>query len=72
MEYLILCGLRGLKRVLENKKFTTGERVQRELEEYEESNNPILGFFKEITLDNILNESTKDVYKEIFGVLHNE
>jgi len=64
MEYLILCGLRGLKRVLENKKFTTGERVQRELEEYEESNNPILGFFKEITLDNILNESTGDVYKK--------
>lgn len=64
MEYLIKIGLEGLKRVLENRGFTTSERVQKELQEYEENNNPILGFFKEIDVDNIVNECTKDVYKK--------
>ena len=64
MEYLIKIGLEGLKRVLENRGFTTSERVQKELQEYEENNNPILGFFKEIDVDNIINECTKDVYKK--------
>ncbi len=66
MEYLIQLGLKGLKRVLETKKFSESEKVQRELEEYEESNNPILGFIREVELDDdfkIENEPTKDVYK---------
>ena len=62
MEYLIQVGLEGLKRVLENRKFTTSERVQKELQEYEENNNPILGFFKELDISDIENNSTKDVY----------
>jgi putative DNA primase/helicase len=48
MEYLIQLGLKGLKRVLETKKFSESEKVQRELEEYEESNNPVLGFIREV------------------------
>ena len=64
MEYLIQIGLEGLKRVLENRRFTTSEKVQKELEEYEENNNPILGFFKEIDIDDIENNSTKSVYKK--------
>lgn len=64
MQYLIKIGLEGLKRVLENRGFTTSEKVQKELEEYEENNNPILGFFKEIEIDNIENECTKDVYRK--------
>lgn len=64
MEYLIKIGLEGLKRVLENRGFTTSERVQKELQEYEENNNPILGFFKEMDVDDIINECTKDVYKK--------
>ena len=63
IEYLILLGLEGLKRVLKNQKFTKSTRVERELEEYEESNNPIIGFFKEVGHDEIENEPTKDVYK---------
>lgn len=64
MEYLINVGIIGLKRVLENYSFTTSVRVQKELEEYEENNNPILLFFKEIEMDNILNEATRNVYEK--------
>lgn len=62
MEYLIQLGIQGLKRVLENQKFTTSKKVQKELEEYEENNNPILLFFKENP--KIENEPTKNVYKK--------
>lgn len=64
IEYLIKLGLEGLKRVLINRCFTTSDKVQKELEEYEENNNPILGFFKEVDIDEIENNSTKDVYKK--------
>ncbi len=66
MEYLIQLGLKGLKRILETKKFSESEKVQKELEEYEESNNPILGFIREVEMDDefkIENEPAKDVYK---------
>lgn len=62
MEYLINIGIVGLKRVLENYSFTVSERVQKELEEYEENNNPIIMFFKEIGETGIENEITRDVY----------
>jgi putative DNA primase/helicase len=64
MEYLILLGLRGLKRVLANQKFTESSKVQKSIDEYEEMNNPILGFFEEIGIDGIRNEPTNKVYKE--------
>lgn len=63
MEYLILLGLKGLKRVLNNAQFTTSERVQGQLDEYEENNNPIIGFIREITVDGIANEATNSVYR---------
>jgi putative DNA primase/helicase len=62
MEYLILIGLEGLKRILKNNKFTTSSKVQKSLEEYEEINNPILGFFKEIGRDGVMNEVTNKIY----------
>lgn len=62
MEYLIQLGLAGLKRVLKNRRFTTSTKVQKELEEYEENNNPILLFFKEEP--KIENEPTSHVYKK--------
>lgn len=64
MEYLALLGLQGLKRVLGNAQFTTSTRVQGQLDEYEENNNPIIGFIKEIGLDSIVNEPTKTVYRK--------
>lgn len=62
MEYLIRLGLEGLKRVLRNAKFTVSKRVEGQLEEYEENNNPIIGFVEEVGLDAIENEPTKDVF----------
>lgn len=64
MEYLIQIGIDGLKRVLANAKFTTSAKVQKELQEYEENNNPILLFFREMDSNEIENQPTKDVYKK--------
>ena len=65
MEYLIRLGLEGLKRVMMNRQFTNSKRVQDELNDYEESNNPILGFFRECEDEDfqIENEPTNKVYK---------
>ena len=65
MQYLINIGLEGLKRVLANRKFTTSEKVQAALDEYEEQNNPILCFLKEEP--KIENESSTVVYQEYRG-----
>ena len=62
MEYLIQLGIAGLNRVLKNQAFTQSEAVQKELEEYEENNNPILLFFKEFDEDKIENERTSVCY----------
>lgn len=62
IEYLIQLGIEGLKRVLENRSFTVSEKVQKELEEYEENNNPILLFFKDEP--KLENEPTSKVYKK--------
>jgi len=66
MEYMIQIGLKGLKRILEHKKFSESEKVQKELDEYEESNNPILGFIREVIEADgfkIENEPANEVYK---------
>lgn len=62
MEYLIQLGIRGLKRVLESRNYTTSEKMKRELEEYEERNNPLLMFVKECEDLNIEGEPTSIVY----------
>lgn len=66
MEYLIQIGLQGLKRVLINRKFTSSQKVQDELDEYEVTNNPVLGFFRECQNEEfqIENEATSNVYKK--------
>lgn len=63
MEYLILLGIKGLKRVLENRKFTTNHKVEAELREYEERNNPIILFFKETPVEEIENEPTSLIFQ---------
>lgn len=64
MEYLIQVGIQGLKRILINQQFTESERVQAEIDEYEETNNPIIAFFKELDRSEIENEPTNEVYKK--------
>lgn len=63
LEYLIRLGINGLKRVLKNKSFTKSEKVQKELDEYEKNNNPILLFFDDVNKEEIINESVPDVYR---------
>jgi putative DNA primase/helicase len=65
MEYLINLGIAGLKRVLLNRKFTGSTKVQKAMDEYEENNNPIIGFFRECEEEEfqIENEPTNVVYK---------
>jgi len=63
IEYFIRLGIDGLKRVLENQDFTSSEKVERSLQEYEEENNPIIGFIKEQGIEMIENEPTNEVYK---------
>ncbi|MBQ6263065.1 MAG: DNA primase [Clostridia bacterium] len=65
MEYLIVIGLEALKNVIANKGFTESEKVQEQLKEYEETNNPILGFFEECEMEGfqIENEQTDKVFK---------
>lgn len=69
MEYLIRLGVEGLKRVLLSRKFSSSDKVQAELDEYEESNNPILIFCRECEEDGIRieNESVQDVYDHYQG-----
>ena len=62
MEYLINIALEGLKRVLRNYAFTESESVVNALTEYEENNNPVLIFFKELESADVVNRSTRDLY----------
>ena len=63
IEYLIKLGVEGLKRVITNNEFTKSEKVQGQLDEYEEENNPIIAFIADCGVDMIENEPTNEVYK---------
>ena len=62
IEYFIKIGVDGLKRVLKNGKFSKSSKVDREIEEYKEYNNPVIGFFKEMGEDYIYRASTTEIY----------
>lgn len=47
MEYLIKIGVEGLKRVLENKEYTTPDKIKKEIRDFEISNDPILAFIED-------------------------
>ena len=59
IEYLIKLGVEGLKRVLARRAFTASDKVQANLEEYNELNNPILLFFKDLTSEDLCRESVE-------------
>lgn len=62
MKYVIRIGIEGLKRVLTD-GFTTSEKVEKEIEDYELENNPILLWVQEFTLEKIVNQPTKNIHK---------
>lgn len=64
MSHLINIGLKGLERVLANRSFTTPEAVEVELEAYAVANNPVLDFFHETPVEEVVNESTASVYDD--------
>ena len=63
IEYLIRVGIEGLRRIIENNEFTKSEKVQQQVEEYENENNPIKTFIDDQGIEMIENEPTADVYK---------
>jgi len=63
MEYAINIAIEGLKRVLKHNAFTKSDKVQKELDEYEVSNNPIILFLQEHELSDIENQASRDVYR---------
>ena len=62
IEYLIKVGVQGLRRVLSNQQFTQSDLVINAIKEYEEENNPMLGFIRSVDMTEILNEPTNEVY----------
>lgn len=63
IEYLIRVGVEGLKRVIAHNHFTQSEKVDREIREYEEENNPIAAFIVDQGVEMIENQPTNEVYK---------
>lgn len=63
IEYLIKLGVEGLKRIIDNQGFTKSEKVQQQVDEYENENNPIKAFIDDCGVEMIENEPTADVYK---------
>ena len=70
MEYLVRLGIEGLSRVISADGFTKSDKVEAEIQNYEEENNPIIAFIADQGIGMILNEPTADVYKryQIFCV----
>ena len=62
IEDLIKLGIDGVKRGLENNDFTSSDKVDIALRQYEEENNPIIAFINDVGEDGIVNQSTQDVY----------
>ena len=62
MEYFIRIGVAGLKKVLKEKRFTKSSKVQKELDDYEEFNNPVIGFFKEMDEGYLFREDSKTIH----------
>lgn len=62
IEYLIKLGVDALKRVLETKAFTTSEKVDQQLKEYDELNNPIISFYSEWTVEKTQREPIDIIY----------
>lgn len=59
LEYLLRLALEGLEWILKNNAFTDVKAVNKVWEEYEKTNNPVVGFIEDAKIEN---ELTKDVY----------
>ena len=64
MEALIAKAVPALREVLIEQEFATCEKVKRNIEEFEKTNNPILEFFEELDEADYLNEPVRLVYQK--------
>ena len=64
MEYLVKIGVDGLKRIITNHGFTQSSKVDAEIKEYTEYNNPILLFLAETDEEEIINQETRLVHSQ--------
>lgn len=63
IEYLIQLGIAGLKRVLENQCFTQSAVIQKQLDAFEENNNPVIAFFNENEELEVENQTTESIFQ---------
>jgi putative DNA primase/helicase len=65
MEYLLLLGLKGLKRLLDNRAFTASAKVEKELYSYKVQNDSVLAFLEECQAESyqIIGKPTREVYE---------
>lgn len=63
IEYLIQLGVAGLKRVLENQCFTQSALIQKQLDDFEENNNPVIAFFNENEDLEVENQTTDSIFQ---------
>lgn len=61
MEYVLLLGIKGLKWLLKNHKFTTSKIVNAEADKYAEINNPIIAYLRGKE-SKFINETSKDAH----------
>ncbi len=64
METLILIGIEGIKRVIENKGFTKSALAEQTKQEYKFKNSPILQFIDEYGEENFYYRLTEPIYEE--------
>jgi putative DNA primase/helicase len=64
MEALISQAIPALRDVLIDQEFEHCNRVMKNMEEFEKSNNPILEFYDELEISDYLNEPIKSVYQK--------
>lgn len=62
IEYLIKLGIDALKKVLDKKEFTAGDKVTEQLKQYDELNNPIITFYEEWTIEKSQREPIDVIY----------
>ena len=70
IEYLIQLAINGLRRVLQNQEFTYSEKVNTQMEEFAETNDPMVAFFKDNPDLQILNQTNASVYSVYAGYCH--
>lgn len=67
MEALIAKAIPALREVLGDQEFATCERIRKNIEEFEISNNPIMEFYEDLDESDYMNEPIKSVYQKYTG-----